>query len=100
MSYVIAATYFVRDGEAESVLAALREMTPLTRSEAGCLAYEPHRSVEDPNVFFLYERYCDQAAFQAHANSDYFARCIKDGAWPRLARREVVRAEPLEDEES
>ena len=97
MSYVIAATYVARDGESEGVLAALQEMTPLTRAEPGCEAYIAHRSVEDPNVFFLYERYADPDAFSAHAASEYFERLIKGEAWPRLERREVVRAAPLED---
>jgi autoinducer 2-degrading protein len=97
LSYVIAATYVANEGEAEGVLAALKEMTPLTRAEPGCEEYVPHRSLEDPNVFFLYERYRDPEAFAAHAGSEYFERLIKGEAWPRLAHREVVRAAPLED---
>jgi len=97
LSYVIAATYVVKDGEAEAVSAALEEMTPLTRAEPGNELYVAHRSVEDRNVFFLYERYADREAFAAHAETDYFERLIKGVAWPRLERREVVRAEPLTD---
>jgi quinol monooxygenase YgiN len=96
MSYVIAATYVTKEGEADSVLAVLEEMTPLTRAEPGCEAYVPHRSVEDPNTFFLYERYRDSDAFSAHAETDYFERLIKGEAWPRLESRVVVRAAPLE----
>jgi quinol monooxygenase YgiN len=97
VTYVIAATYVVKDGEAEAVLAVLEEMTPLARAEPGCEAYVPHRSVEDPNVFFLYERYKDADAYKAHGESDHFERLIKGEAWPRLERRDVVRAAPLED---
>lgn len=97
MSYVIAATYEAKDGEADDVLSALKEMTPLTRAEPGCEAYTPHRSVEDPSVFFLYERYADSEAFAAHMNADYFERLIKGQVWPRLANRSVVRAAPVED---
>lgn len=95
MSYVIAATYVVKEGEAEGVLHALTQMTPLTRQEPGCTGYQAHRSVEDPNVFFLYEVYADQAAFEAHAATEYFERHIKGEAWPRLESRAVVRAEPI-----
>jgi quinol monooxygenase YgiN len=97
VSYVIAATYVVKDGEADAVLAVLEQMTPLTRAEPGCEAYVPHRSVEDPNTFFLYERYSDPAAFAAHSESEYFERLVKGQAWPRLEHRIVVRATPLED---
>jgi quinol monooxygenase YgiN len=95
VSYVIAATYTAKDGEAEGVQAALERMTPLTREEPGCLTYQAHRSLEDPNVFFLYEQYDDEDAFQVHAASEYFERYIKGEAWPRLSTRQVVRARPL-----
>lgn len=96
MTYVIAATYFVKDGEAEAVRSALEQVTPLARAEPGCEAYIAHRSVEDPNIFFLYERYRDADAFAAHAASEHFERLIKAGAWPRLERRDVVRAQPFD----
>ena len=95
MTYVIAATYVAKDGEAEGVQAALEAMTPLTRREPGCVGYQAHRSVEDANVFFLYEQYADEAGFAAHAATEHFERYIKGEAWPRLERREVVRAQPL-----
>ena len=95
MTYVIAATYIVKDGEAEGVLAALESMVPLTLAEPGCVGYRAHRSVEDPNVFFLYEEYQDEAGYVAHAASPHFERYIKGQAWPRLHERIVVRAQPL-----
>jgi len=95
LTYVIAATYVAKDGEAEGVQAALEAMTPLTRQEPGCVGYQAHRSVEDPNVFFLYEQYADESGFAAHAGTEHFERYIKGEAWPRLERREVVRAQPL-----
>lgn len=97
MPYVIAATYVAKDGEAAGVQAALEQMTPLTRQEPGCLVYQAHRSVEDPNTFFIFETYDDADAFGAHAAADYFERFIKGEAWPRLESRAVVRAEPLPD---
>jgi quinol monooxygenase YgiN len=99
MPYVIAATYVAKQGEADGVKSVLEEMTPLTRGEPGCLTYQAHRSVENENVFFLYESYRDEEAFAAHVAADYFERLIKGEAWPRLARREVVRAVPLDDAE-
>jgi len=95
LTYVIAATYVAKDGEAGGVQAALEAMTPLTRQEPGCVGYQAHRSVEDPNVFFLYEQYADESGFAAHAATEHFERYIKGEAWPRLERREVVHAQPL-----
>ena len=95
MPYAVAATYTARPGEEAAVEAALVEMTALTRQEPACLFYEAHRSLEEPNVFFLYEQYEDEAGFQAHVAADHFARHIKDQVWPRLDDRRRIVGEPL-----
>ncbi len=95
MSYGIAATYVVKEGEAAAVHADLEAMVPLALDEPGCIDYRAHRSVEDPNVFFLYEEYVDEAGFQEHASSPHFEQYIRGDAWPRLVSRTVVRARPL-----
>lgn len=77
------------------MLAALEAMVPLTRAEPACIAYRAHRSVEDPNVFFLYEEYADADGHRTHAETTHFERYIRHDAWPRLDSRTVVRAEPL-----
>lgn len=92
----MAATYVVKPGEADTVRAALEAMVPLTRAEPGCIGYRAHASVDDPNVFFLYEEYVDEAGYTAHAESAHFERYIKHEAWPRLESRTVVRAEPID----
>jgi quinol monooxygenase YgiN len=97
MSYVVAATYTVTPGEEESVLSNLEAMISPTRAEPGCQVYIPHRSQEDPSVFFLYEQYSDEDGFRAHVASDHFERHIKNEVWPRLAERRRVIATPLAD---
>ena len=88
MAYVVAATYRVKAGEEEKVREILETMTPLSRAEPGCLYYQTHRSAEDPQVFFLYEQYADEAAYQTHMSTPYFEQYIKGEAIPRLEKRE------------
>jgi quinol monooxygenase YgiN len=95
MPYALVAIYHVKPGSEPAVESALREMTKLTRAEPGCLHYTTHRSPEESNVFFLYECYTDESAFQAHAGSDYFARYIKDEVWPQLEDRTRILGTPL-----
>jgi quinol monooxygenase YgiN len=98
VTYVVVATYNVKEGEGEHVAAALRAMVEPTRAEPGCRFYEVHRSLEDPLVFFLYERYDDQAAFQAHAASEHFARHIRDDVWQRVEQRARLFGAPLDED--
>ena len=66
----------------------LRRLVPLARAEPGCLQFDAHRDPDDPNRFFLFERYADQAAFDAHGASPHFQELVLGEALPRLARRE------------
>jgi quinol monooxygenase YgiN len=97
MSFVVAATYTAKDDQAQTVLNALTNATGPSREEPGNITYRAHRSIEDPNVFFIYEEYVDEDAFAAHHASPHFERYIKNQAWPALADRTVVRSVPLVD---
>ena len=51
----------------EAVAAAMRDMLPDVRAEAGCLAINVFRSVGDPRLFYIHSCWKDEAAFDAHA---------------------------------
>lgn len=58
------------------------------RDEPGCLRFDVHRSVEDPNRFILYEIYRDEDAFlEEHRAAPHYA------AWREAAARCVVEGE-------
>ena len=88
MAYVLTAKWTAREGEEESVLAAIRQLAGPTRAEEGCLLWQPHRDPDDPRVFFFYEQYVDASAFEAHAGSEHFRRHGLGDAIPRLESRE------------
>lgn len=67
MQLTIFGRFHARPGQAEAVAAAMREVVPSTRTEAGCLWIEAYRSVQDPDLFFINSRWADEAAFEAHA---------------------------------
>ncbi|MGH8934376.1 MAG: putative quinol monooxygenase [Egibacteraceae bacterium] len=93
---VVIARYRAEEGADDKVAAALREYTPLTRAEPGCLAFAASQSREDPRDFVLYERYLDQAAFDAHASSPHYESIARDRIRPLLDHREVVFLDPIE----
>jgi len=88
MAYVVCATWKARSGTEERVRQILAEMVKLTRQEPGCRLYQAHRSVEDPRVFFLYEQYADEQAFQSHTSSPYFRRLVLGEAVSVLESRQ------------
>lgn len=86
--HVIAATWRVREGNGERIVEIIGEMARLTRQEPGCLLYQPHRSPDDPLLFFLYEQYTDEAAARTHSESEYFQHWVLGEALPLLKSRE------------
>jgi quinol monooxygenase YgiN len=88
MAYTVTAKWVARDGEEAAVADAIRQLIAPTRAEPGNLVYQCHRDPADPHVFFLYEQYVDEAAYEAHGHSVHFTQhALADGI-PRLASRE------------
>jgi quinol monooxygenase YgiN len=60
-----------REAEARELLLGL--VAP-TRSEAGCIDYDLHQSVDDPARFVFYENWATAAALEAHSRSAHITR--------------------------
>jgi len=96
MTVVLAVRWVARDGEEERVAELLRQMTPASRSEPGCLQYDVYRAKDDVREFFLFERYVDEAAFAAHGASQHFRELVLEESLPLLAARERTMLIPLD----
>ena len=95
MAYVVAAIWRAKEGQADTILQVIEKMTPLSRQEPGCLFYQAHRSPTDPNLFFLYEQYVDEAGYEAHMATPHFEQYVKGEAIPNLESRERAFYEML-----
>ena len=56
--------------------------------EPGCLRFDVLRDSEDPNKFFYYEVYRDEAARMAHRETPHFKEIIEGTIVPLLDTRE------------
>jgi len=65
-------------------------------TEPGCRQFDVCRDPADPGVFFLYELYDDEAAFQAHLRTPHFAEMERASAsWVEAKTiRKLQRASP------
>jgi (4S)-4-hydroxy-5-phosphonooxypentane-2,3-dione isomerase len=97
MSIVLIATWVAKPGREADIERIIAAMTPPSRAEPGCEAYQAHRSTEDPRTFLLYERYADEAAAEAHRASDHFKAHVEGEAFDLLERRERAFYAPLGD---
>jgi (4S)-4-hydroxy-5-phosphonooxypentane-2,3-dione isomerase len=54
--------------------AAQDDSTCSVRDEPGCVRFDVLQDNADPNHFYFYEVYRDEAAFQAHTSMSHYAR--------------------------
>lgn len=87
MTYVVAVTWVAHPGEEAEVERCIRELVALSRAEPGVLTYQAHRDPSDPRVFYLYEQYADEAAYDAHLASPHVQAIGFGDALPRLEAR-------------
>ena len=84
MAYVVSAKWRAKDGKADRLREICEEMTEPSRAEEGNLFYQAQVSVDDPQLFYLYEQYVDESAYQAHMDSPHFTRLVKEEAIPEI----------------
>ena len=96
MEFVVIAQYRARAGEEGRVEQGLRKMVEPTRAEPGNLDYQVFRDPGQPAVFVLFERYADEAAFDAHRSSPHFTAWLSGQVLPSLAERTRLDLVPFE----
>jgi quinol monooxygenase YgiN len=84
MAYVVSAKWTAHPGKEDRLAELCEEMTEPSRAEPGNLFYQAHRSPENPQLFYLYEQYEDEAGYESHMASEHFTRLVKGEAIPEL----------------
>lgn len=95
MTYVVCAKWTARAGHEAEVRSCIEALVAPSRAEPGSLVYVPHEDPDDPRVFFLYEEYLDEAAYQSHAASAHFQEIAVGRAIPLLESRERLFLRPF-----
>ena len=86
--YVVGVTVWVKGEFVEPFIEATLENHRNTRREEGNLRFDVSRALDDPNRFFLYEVYKDEAAFKAHQQTPhYFAWRERVAEWMAQPRQ-------------
>ena len=93
----VVATIRAAKGKDAALAALLTEQVGVVlKAEPGCVVYRLHRSVKDPELFYFYEVYKDDAAFELHRNSPHLTafreRREKEGLTAGPAQVEVYRS--------
>ena len=85
---VVTAFWEAKPGETDALVDIIRRFLPQAQREPGVMAFQIHQSLTEPDKFFFYEVFKDEAAFAAHQQTDHFKTLIAGQAVPKLAKRE------------
>lgn len=92
---VLAVTWMAKAGHEAEVAAVFTRLSDESRKEPGCLMFQVHRHKTEPQRFFIYEQYRDDAAIESHRGSAHFLQLVKKDL-PKIADRvEGQLYEPL-----
>jgi (4S)-4-hydroxy-5-phosphonooxypentane-2,3-dione isomerase len=74
--YALIVSLRVKPGMVDQFVEAIGENSRASRrDEPGCLRFDVHRDVDDPNHFLLYELYADERAFtEAHRGAPHYQK--------------------------
>jgi quinol monooxygenase YgiN len=94
--YVIA-TLSLKPGAAPKLLTAARTCIEATRAEKGCLGYDLHHSITDPDTMVFVEKWETREDLTAHSKQPHLA-AWREASAPHLVSRtiEIVHPEKVE----
>jgi quinol monooxygenase YgiN len=96
MAYVLTARMTAREGEEERALELLTQLAAASQQEPGNIHYIPHRAIDNPRTFLIYEQYRDKAAFEEHGQTEHFQTLAAGELFGLMEERERVFYETLE----
>lgn len=91
---VNAVVYVLPADKADEAARILGELRAASLREPGCVGYEVARGA-DGVTFVLYETWRDQAALDAHYETEHFTRLGTNGLRPLALSRQAVKGTPL-----
>jgi quinol monooxygenase YgiN len=68
---VVVATLKAKAGKGPELRKVFEELERYSRTEEGCIKYDLHQSIDDPDTLLFYEIWTGEEALALHANSDF-----------------------------
>ena len=77
------------EGDREIIAEMLRQLTPASRQEPGCVNYIAHFVEDEPRTVLIYEQYVDENALKAHRESEHFKKYAVGVLYQAMRERAV-----------
>ena len=85
----------IKAGHEDEVIGPFQKLEAATQREPGCVAYVVQRSRENKRRYLVYEQYKDEAALEAHRNSEHFKEYATNGFYRFVEDRKAELFDPI-----
>ncbi|EXJ68978.1 uncharacterized protein A1O5_07913 [Cladophialophora psammophila CBS 110553] len=89
--FVIYGDVYAREGYADELEPLCRLLIRLVESEPGTLEYAISRDHDEPNHFFVFERYSGKEAFDKHCASQEYQNLLNSGVMVGLPQPKILK---------
>ena len=69
---VINALIQAKEGSGDDLEKVIKTYAPKFLKDPGCIEYKAHRRLDNPNLFFFYEKYENDEALKFHSSAPHF----------------------------
>lgn len=88
---VVIATLIAQPGQGSVLQQHLETLVQATRQEPDCITYELHQDLENPDAFYMFERWADAAALHSHDGSAHIGE-VQASVWDEATRAACAKA--------
>lgn len=75
---ICVAHLIAKDGQREALFNVLKALIKPSKNEPGCVSYQLHCSMENPNQFTFIDKFKDQSAFDYHCETAHVKKAFDD----------------------
>ncbi|OQU95381.1 hypothetical protein CLAIMM_01599 [Cladophialophora immunda] len=89
--FVLYADVYAKEGYADELERLIRILIRMVESEPGTLEYAISRDHDEPNHFFVFERYTGKEAFDKHCATQEYQNLLNAGVLVDLPQPKILK---------
>lgn len=79
-----------KPGQADALFQVLQSLIQPSRAEPGCLSYQLHHNIENPDMFTFIDKFKDQAAFDYHCETEHIKTAFDHTIPPLVEKMDIT----------
>jgi quinol monooxygenase YgiN len=87
---IVTAKWLIKPGKEQAWIDLVRSLLEPSTAESGCVSYTMYAGIYEPNTFFFFEEWQDDAAFEQHLISSHVTAALQI-----ITEQAIAEGEPV-----